>query len=129
MPIFVPVCKKHFVQLMTLKIIFWILLIGIFIGADFGVLIHSIILFIFPLVAFYYFSAKSNVSIYNIKGSATLPEVILSVRRENYYKRLSELEGVQPIPFPEPPIYQTIKRCLLMALLFFPWIYFAKYLS
>ena len=39
-PVFAPVCKKHFIELTVLKYLFWILLVGILVGADFGTVIH-----------------------------------------------------------------------------------------
>ena len=124
LPVFAPVCKKHFIRLMVLKYLFWILLLGILVGADFGPVIHFIVIAAFPLVAVKYFLTKNSVSIYEATRLNGVTEVILSIMRKDYYEKVSKLGGVETIPFPEPPIHLLIKKLLLMALLFFPWVYF-----
>lgn len=126
-PVFAPVCKKHFIELTVLKYLFWILLVGILVSADFGIVIHFIVIAAFPFVAVKYFLTKSSVSIYKATKLNGVTEVILSIMRKDYYEKVSKLGGFEPIPFPEPTIHLLIKKLLLMALLFFPWVYFVVF--
>jgi len=122
--VFAPVCNKHFIRLTFLKYLFWILLVGIFVGADFGTAIHFIFITAFPFIAVMYFLTKSSVSIYKATSLNGVTEVILSIMRKDYYEKVSKLGSVETIPLPEPAIHLLIKKLLLMAFLFFPWIYF-----
>ncbi|MCK5486467.1 MAG: hypothetical protein KAI86_09650 [Desulfobacterales bacterium] len=126
-PVYAPVYKKHFIELMVLKYLFWILLVGIIVGAGLGTVIHFIVIAAFPFVAVKYFLTKSSVSIYDATNLNGVTEVILSIMRKDYYDKVSNLGGFDPIPFPEPTIHLLIKKLLLMALLFFPWVYFVVF--
>ena len=124
LPLFAPVCKKHFIELTVLKYLFWIFLVGIFVGADFDPKIHFIVIAAFPFIGMKYFLTKSSVSIYKATTLNNVTEVILSIMRKDYYEKVSRLGGIEQIPFPESAVNLCIKRILMITTLFFPWLYF-----
>ena len=121
-----PVCRKHFIQITLLRYLYWILLLGTLTAAfSSRTAVHYIIIAAFPFVAILYFQAKNSVSIYKAIKLNGVAEIILSIKRQDYYEKVTRLAGVVPIPFPEPPRRLLIKRLLLMTLCFMPWAVFA----
>lgn len=118
----VPVCKRHYWQLVVLRILFWTLLIGFFLTFDFPTL-ALLILIAFPFIAIKYLFMKNSLTIYSItKESPYLNEIIFSSNRKDYFEKLCQMEGLEPILRPEHWIVTTIKLAIIIFIFSAVWI-------
>ena len=114
----------HFFQLFYLRILFWILLVGLLIGVIWGPIIHTAITAIFPLATILYFSLKNNVLVYRVLGHqfAEYPEVILSVKQKRYFDELKKISGVEVVNSSKLRIRYISSKLFFIFLLICIWL-------
>lgn len=129
-PLYLPVCKKHYIKLQSLKYLFWICLLGVFLGSLLGPIIHSLIILIFPLIGVIYILMENKVSIHKIYKNKFVDifEVVLAIKREGYFNKLSNLEDVQVIEFPKSKFFIIFKKIMVTIILFSPWVWLVTYI-
>jgi len=118
----VPVCTKHYRSLISAKLGFYISFIALFIAFELPVLLHFIILLLFPILLFWYWSINQNLMINKISHKSDyISEFIFSSKRRNYFSKLVNMSGFQEISHPEHWFERIIKGTIIFLIIGALW--------